>query len=249
MRGIERQLDFSEAGKAVTKFLANRNRRLFSMGNENALVTLLREGISVQESNVDSKRDLEDALRSACNDFIEHTSTSLAQPLFQFTLQCKLSSSSAATSTSDSANNSTSANTAVVAEVKSQPFLHASNLLSVLSTTKATMQNEMETNIFYNMNIYLNNNATQNILLKPILRKIYRAVEDTKKFILEFTSDGEFGWNTDGRSEISTLMEDIESLSVLKGSVNTSHVSAASNVVTNKNVAPTASTTYSKNAT
>merc|ERR1712232_313528 len=222
-----------------------------------------REGISVQESNVDSKRDLEDALRSACNDFIEHTSTSLAQPLFQFTLQCKLSSSSATTSTtsdSTSTNNSTSANAAAaaaLAEVKSQPFLHASNVVSVLTTTKTTMQNEIESNIFYNMNIYLNNNATQNILLKPILRKIYRAVEDTKKFILEFTSDGEFGWNCDVRAEILSLMNDIESLSVLKGSnVNASNVSAAttaaasaSNVVTNKDVTPATSTTDSKNVT
>ena len=42
------------------------------MSTENALITLLREGVSVQESSVDSKRDLEDCLRSACNDFIEN---------------------------------------------------------------------------------------------------------------------------------------------------------------------------------
>lgn len=57
LRAVERQLDFSEAGKAMTRFLANRNRHLFSMSTENALVTLLREGVSVQESSVDSKRD------------------------------------------------------------------------------------------------------------------------------------------------------------------------------------------------
>jgi len=33
------------------------------MSTENALVSLLREGVSVQESSVDSKRVLEDALR------------------------------------------------------------------------------------------------------------------------------------------------------------------------------------------
>jgi len=41
----------------MTRFLANRNRHLFFMSTENALVTLLREGVSVQESSVDSKRD------------------------------------------------------------------------------------------------------------------------------------------------------------------------------------------------
>ena len=65
LRSVERQLDFSDAGKAVARFLANRNRRVFSVSTENALVMLLREGVSVQESSVDSKRDLEDALRSA----------------------------------------------------------------------------------------------------------------------------------------------------------------------------------------
>ena len=57
LRSVERQLDFSEAGRAVTRFLANRNRRLFSMSTENALITLLREGVSAQESSVDSNRD------------------------------------------------------------------------------------------------------------------------------------------------------------------------------------------------
>eukprot|EP00804_Cyclotella_cryptica_P022112 CCRYP_011582-RA/>CCRYP_011582-RA protein AED:0.15 eAED:0.15 QI:341/1/1/1/1/1/2/1032/913 len=89
LRSVERQLDFSEAGKAVSRFLANRNRRLFSMSTENALITLLREGVSVQESSVDSKRDLEDCLRSACNDFIEHTSTSLLGPISGLVDQCK----------------------------------------------------------------------------------------------------------------------------------------------------------------
>eukprot|EP00978_Attheya_sp_CCMP212_P035419 scaffold154147_cov46-Attheya_sp.AAC.1 len=89
LRAVERQLDFSDAGKAMSRFLANRNRRLFSMSTENALVTLLREGVSVQESSVDSKRDLEDALRSACNDFIEHTATSVAGSVLTFVDQCK----------------------------------------------------------------------------------------------------------------------------------------------------------------
>ena len=89
LRSVERQLDFSNTGKAVSRFLANRNRRLFSMTTENALVTLLREGVHTREASIDSKRDLEDALRSACNDFIEHTAVSLAGPVITFVEQCK----------------------------------------------------------------------------------------------------------------------------------------------------------------
>ena len=44
LRSVERQLDFSDAGKAVSRFLANRNRRLFSMSTENALLTLFARG-------------------------------------------------------------------------------------------------------------------------------------------------------------------------------------------------------------
>merc|ERR1712194_642445 len=83
LRSVERQLDFSDAGKAVSRFLANRNRRLFSMSTENALVTLLREGVSVNEESVDSKRDLEEALRNACNGFIDHISNVLANDMFE----------------------------------------------------------------------------------------------------------------------------------------------------------------------
>ena len=89
LRSVERQLNFSEAGKAVARFLANRNRRLFSMSTENALITLLREGVTVQESSVDSKRDLEDALRTACNEFIDHTCKSVAGDLLQYLETCK----------------------------------------------------------------------------------------------------------------------------------------------------------------
>jgi hypothetical protein len=48
------------------------------MSTENALVTLLREGVSINEESVDSKHDLEDTLRKACNDFIDNTCKSLA---------------------------------------------------------------------------------------------------------------------------------------------------------------------------
>ena len=61
--------------------MANRNRRLSSMSTENALVSLLREGVSTKEESVDSKRDLEEALRTACNDFIDHTCNTLAGPI------------------------------------------------------------------------------------------------------------------------------------------------------------------------
>ena len=190
LRSVERQLDFSEAGKAVSRFLANRNRRLFSMSTENALVTLLREGVSVQEASVDSKRDLDDALRSACNDFIEHTSVLLAGPLLDFVGQCKLASASSN------------------ASLKTQPFMEGGSVKALLSKTTEGLSDELK-EVTTQMALYLDNPATQSILLKPVVRKITRAVDDSRKFI-EDAFDGEDGWDEGTREEVLTVLATIE---------------------------------------
>ena len=190
LRSVERQLDFSEAGKAVSRFLANRNRRLFSMSTENALVTLLREGVSVQEASVDSKRDLDDALRSACNDFIEHTSVLLAGPLLDFVGQCKLASSSSN------------------ASLKTQPFIEGGSVKALMSKTTEDLSDELK-EVTTQMALYLDNPATQSILLKPVVRKITRAVDDSRKFI-EDAVDGEHGWDEGVREEVMTALKIIE---------------------------------------
>jgi conserved oligomeric Golgi complex subunit 3 len=186
LRSVERQLDFSDAGKAVSRFLANRNRRLFSMSTENALVTLLREGVSVQEANVDSKRDLEDALRSACNDFIEHTSQNIASDLINFGAQCKI--------TGDNTSN--------------QAFMQGDVVKSMLESTAMIVEVQLA-EVTNQMSLYLDNGATQSILLKPVSRKIVRAIEDAKKYVLK-TIDDENGWNPEERTSVLALMSEIE---------------------------------------
>lgn len=194
LRSVERQLDFSEAGKAVTRFLANRNRRLFSMSTENALITLLREGVSVQESSVDSKRDLEDCLRSACNDFIEHTSSSLLGPIAVFVDQCK----NAVGSTTGSAD----------ALVKTS-FMNGVLVKGVFSSALENIDGELD-NVSKQMNLYLENTATQGILLKPVVRKMTRSLEEAKRFIGEMP-DGENGWDAELRTEVMKSVEEYES--------------------------------------
>mmetsp|Transcript_1833 Transcript_1833/g.2706 ORF Transcript_1833/g.2706 Transcript_1833/m.2706 type:complete len:848 (+) Transcript_1833:73-2616(+) len=180
LRSVERQLDFSDAGKAVSRFLANRNRQLFSMSTENALVTLLREGVSVQVQNVDSKRDLEDALRSACNDFIDHTSQSLLM----------MPSSS-------------------------------SQLPTVLKKSQETLAQQLE-NVVTQMRLYLDNTATQSILLKPVSRKLYRVMEDMKKQISE-NANGDDDPSTSSSSELLDILNNLET--IVKTTVSSSNSS------------------------
>lgn len=179
LRSVERQLDFSDAGKAVARFLANRNRRLFSMSTENALVTLLREGVSVQESSVDSKRDLEDALRSACNDFIEHTCKRVAGDLIAFVADIK---------------------------EKETPLTKPDALNAVLTKTSEGLD-ETLTEVLEQMGLYLDNPATQSILLKPVSRKIVRAIEEAKKAV-QNASEEDF--NEENKAQTMITLDTME---------------------------------------
>lgn len=171
----------------------SRNRRLFSMSTENALITLLREGVSVQESSVDSKRDLEDCLRSACNDFIEHTSSSLLGPIAGFVDQCK------------NAVGSTTGSTDLLVKA---PFMNGGLVKGVFSNATQNLDGELD-NVIKQMNLYLENTATQGILLKPVVRKMTRSLEEAKRFIGEVPDD-ENGWDAELRAEVLKSVEEYE---------------------------------------
>jgi hypothetical protein len=187
LRSVERQLDFSDAGKAVSRFLANRNRRLFSMSTENALVTLLREGVSVAEESLDSKKDLEDALRTGCNDFIDHTCKSIAGGAMDFVEQCQKADPN---------------------KLNDQKFMGAEKVVGLLTQTSERLEvqaGEVKTQ----MALYLDNPATQSILLKPISRKATKALEEARKFISQ-TVDGTNGWDETSRGKAFMLIDEID---------------------------------------
>jgi len=187
LRSVERQLDFSDAGKAVSRFLANRNRRLFSMTTENALVTLLREGVSVNEESVDSKRDLEEALRQACNDFIEHTCVSMASDSLDIVGQQLALSNEG------------------LVDAK---FFEANKVKASLTKTSELVDAKGE-EMTAQMKLYLDNPATQSILLKPIARKITKSLEEMRKGV-DIAIDGTNGWDSEIRAEVITLIDQIE---------------------------------------
>jgi hypothetical protein len=195
LRSVERQLDFSEAGKAVARFMANRNRRLFSMSTENALLTLMREGVSVQESSVDSKRDLEDALRSACNDFIEHTSSTAAGDLLKMVEQCR------------------------AAEVGSVPYktiMNSDTMLEILSKSLESIESHMAM-VSENLKLYLESAGTQSILLKPVNRKLNRSVDDVRKLVNQ-VEEGELGWDAEKRLKVTDVLDSLDQLLSKKSS-------------------------------
>jgi len=197
LRSVERQLDFSDAGKAVSRFIANRNRRLFSMTSENALVTLLSEGVSTREKSIDSKRDLEDALRSACNDFIEHASASIAGPLLTFVEQCK---------------NATSSGGDSLSLLKSQSFMTGEYTMAVLTRALDRLEPEVG-EINTQMSLYMDSLATRSILLKPVIRKITRLLDECRSFIEEgAVIDDTDRWNEQSKGEVLKAIDTFEKM-------------------------------------
>ena len=192
LRSVERQLDFSDAGKAVSKFLATRNRHLFSMSTENALITLLREGVHTKEASVDSKRDLEDALRSACNDFIEHTAVSLAGSIITFVEQCK----------SVHATNES---------LRSQSFMNGEYVKAVVSRTLDRLEPQLG-EVRTQMELYMDSAATQSILFRPVIRKILRVMDETKRFVEECALDNDDSWPEGDKDQVLKTIHDIELL-------------------------------------
>ena len=157
------------------------------MSTENALVTLLREGVSINEESVDSKRDLEEALRNACNAFIDHICHSLANEVF---------------------NQLEKLNGLQPESAQSDSGFEASKVKETLATILENFEPKAK-DVISTMGLYLENSTTQSILLKPVSKKISKALEEIKKGVNVMT-DENGGWNESSRADILSMMNDLE---------------------------------------
>merc|ERR1711997_660864 len=68
-------------------------------------------------------------------------------------------------------------------------------------------------------------------------KKILRSINECKKFIIDFTCDGEFGWNENVRKDVLCVMTDIESsLAVMKGVTATTTTTSSSSSANSSSV-------------
>lgn len=192
LKSIQRSLDFSEAGKAVANFLANRNRHILSMSNENALVMLIREGVSIQESSVDSKRDLEEALRQACNTFIESGSEYIVENLVGFVESCK-----------DFASTDINA-------VIHQKFMNGDDVKKNVLETKAKIEEKL-LGLSNQIELYLENSGTKDILMKPITSKSLRIISDAKRFT-SMAKTGVNGWDVLTMNDVDLTLGELKNI-------------------------------------
>mmetsp|Transcript_24997 Transcript_24997/g.58224 ORF Transcript_24997/g.58224 Transcript_24997/m.58224 type:complete len:103 (-) Transcript_24997:998-1306(-) len=94
---------------------------------------------------------------------------------------------------------------------------------SMLESTAESFESQLS-NIVSQMSLYLDNPATQSILLKPVSRKIQRSLEDARKFVQQ-TKDGENGWDTGVRDSVMKLLGSLETSTknATKASSSASH--------------------------
>lgn len=157
---------------------------------------MLSEGVSTREKSIDSKRDLEDALRSACNDFIEHTSLSLAGPVLTFVEQCKSVSSSGGTNSTES--------------LQTQSFMTGEYALAVMTRALDRLEPGLG-EINSQMSLYMESLATRSILLKPVIRKITRLIDECRTFIeAGAVIDDNERWTENSKAEVLKAMERFE---------------------------------------
>jgi len=123
-----------------------------------------------------------------CNDFIEHTSQTVAKDLLSSVEAYKMADSAAA--------------------LAGEKACSGDSVLAILQKMSDTSEVSMG-EVTSQMGLYLGNPATQSILLKPVSRKITRALEDIRKLTAKL-ENGVNGWDDEKRSQVAELTHLLE---------------------------------------
>ena len=181
---MERKLDFSTTGAAISKFTTKSKSSVFRFDEFNSLWQLAKDGLpGIQEDNTDGKRDLDEILKKACGDLKECTTRHLLSKLDNWLAMVSAyagdipiahdntNSQSQLLSLSQASPSQPQLPTEVVSTLKAQQFMKSSRILSVLQDTQdAAMKNVPE--LRANMKLYITSSVARAILLKPVQHEI-----------------------------------------------------------------------------
>ncbi|KAM7307130.1 procathepsin L-like [Ixodes scapularis] len=151
--------------------LYNKKSRLFSFGTNNALLEFVLEGtLQIRENLIDSKKAVDNQLKTMCEEFIAHTAQLLIGPIQPFL---------------DKAN--------VILQVqhqeptrtvslRNQPFAAPETVSNVVSNAYRHLK-ETLTSLARSMSLYLANKDTEQILFKPVKTKVLAAYENLNQIV------------------------------------------------------------------
>eukprot|EP00903_Cladosiphon_okamuranus_P006806 g6634.t1 len=161
----EQKLNFGSTRMALRKFIRH-TPALFRLSSKNALVELTVDSIpTIDEIQVDAKGDMEASLKSACSAFITCAVELVASPLLSW-----LSKARAFQDREDGEG---------LERLRAQPFANPARAketvhAAVFSATAALPR------VCSAMSLYLDNRATEGILLHPVQRRVVDAVDGVR---------------------------------------------------------------------
>ena len=164
MAVTEQSLDFTTTTEALGTLLGNMGG-MFRMDSTNSILHFWATGLPVvTKQNIDSKSDLEQALKIACETFILHATRDITAPLLSLLeKEAKLAGGGSSGSGSSDALEKRER------ELVSQALEALNQMSSTMKRDAAKLQSKMK--------VYLANEVTQSILFKPIRRNILEGIE------------------------------------------------------------------------
>ncbi|XP_059143822.1 conserved oligomeric Golgi complex subunit 3-like isoform X2 [Physella acuta] len=151
----ETHLDFSKFKDAAYS-LFNKKSQLFSLNSNNALLQFILEGTpQVTELFVDSKRDVDQQLKTSCEDFIHHVTEVFVAPLQSFISRANIVTSLKKEEVSTKVT------------LRQQPFATPEKVHDVVAETYKNLKTKLPM-VQRSMSLYLANRDTEAILFRPI---------------------------------------------------------------------------------
>ncbi|PSC70334.1 conserved oligomeric Golgi complex subunit 3 [Micractinium conductrix] len=160
---VERDLDFTHMRDYLRRTLSGQ-LPLFSLSSDNAFVQLMgKGGPRLQESQVDSKKELERALKSTCEAFIMHATKLSVEPLLSFITKVTAARVAAQAAGPQGAK-----------ALREQAFAAPERVAELVGRVREALGGALPA-AAAKMRLYLPSPATRAILLKPIKSNVAEA--------------------------------------------------------------------------
>ena len=183
LQGMERKLDFSSTGSALTHFASN-PRAAFRFDKTNSIWQLAKEGLpSLHEDNIDAKRELDEVLKAACGTLKESATRGLLSGLDTWLTKVSacigdipITHDHANTSMNNRLVNAQSEApqllvTEKISILKSQAFVKSKRVLEVLQESQTSSAAYIP-DLKKLMKLYVVNSVARVILMKPVQQEV-----------------------------------------------------------------------------
>jgi len=169
---VERDLDFSHLRDYLRQTLTGQ-LPIFTFSSSNAVVQLVSRGPWLSESQLDAKRDLERALKTACETIIMGITKSTVDPALTF-LTKVTSVRAVAVQGGNPANSIAEATTSEDKPLREHAFAAPERVADVVSAVNAALEGPFRQAVS-ELKLYLPSAGTQTALLRPIKENVAEA--------------------------------------------------------------------------